>query len=106
MSTSRGVERGSVAMYRLSEDQPVSDRFFNQVRLTSAITRLCISVVGHSHLAGVNQVVGTSIRVGIRIFNIVGGLGFEGGLIHECGKWLLVKPVRHLLRRLKMPGEA
>lgn len=40
MSTSRGVERGSVAMYRLSEDQPVSDRFFNQVRLTSAISRL------------------------------------------------------------------
>lgn len=33
--------------------------------------KLWAKVVGHSHLAGVNQVVGTSMRVGIKIFSIV-----------------------------------
>lgn len=51
----------------------MSNKFFNQVKLARAITRLCKSEVGHSHLAGDNQAVGTSIRVGIRIFSIVEG---------------------------------
>lgn len=38
--------------------------------------------MGHSHLAGANQVVGMSIRVGMRIFSIVGGLGFGGDQSH------------------------
>lgn len=40
VSTRSGAERGSVAIYRLREDQPVSNRFFNQVRLIRAIVRL------------------------------------------------------------------
>lgn len=35
--------------------------------------------MGHSHLAGVNQIVGNSIIVGMRIFNIGEGLGFVSG---------------------------
>lgn len=89
VSTRRGVERGSVAIYRLREDQPVSDRFFNQVRLKRAITKLWARVEGQSHLGEESQVVGASIRVGIRIFSIVGGLGFVGGQFHGCGQWLL-----------------
>lgn len=42
--------------------------------------------VGHSHLGGVNQIVGTSIIVGIRIFSIVGGLGFGVGLCRVFGQ--------------------
>lgn len=82
--TRRGVERGSVAMKGVRQDQPVSDVFFSQVRLASAMTRLWERVVGHNHLAGVSQAVGRSIRVGIRIFSIVRGLRFEGDLSHVC----------------------
>lgn len=73
MRTRRGVDKGSVAMYRFNEVQPVSDRLSNQVRLASAIIRLWARVVGQSHLGDTNQVVGTSISVGIRIFSIVEG---------------------------------
>lgn len=73
VSTRRGVDKGSVAIYRLREAQPVSDRFSSQARLASAMIRLWARVVGHNHLGDVNQVVGTSIRVGMRIFNIVEG---------------------------------
>lgn len=69
MRTSRGVDRGSVAMNEFRVDQPVSMACFSHERLISAISMLWPSVVGHSHLAGVNQVVGTSIKVGRRIFN-------------------------------------
>lgn len=69
---------------------PVSDIFFNHDRLAVAITRLCSNVVGHSHFLGVSQVVGTSIKVGIRIFSIVTGLGLEGGRYHGCE---LLRPV-------------
>ena len=69
--TRRGVDRGSVAIKGLMVDQPVSMVFFNQERLNSAIIILWARVVGQSHLEGVNQVVGTSIRVGMRIFSIV-----------------------------------
>lgn len=70
MSTSRGVDRGSVAMYRLRVDHPSSDEFFNQLKLARAIIRLWAKVVGHNHLGGVSQVVGTSISVGSKIFSI------------------------------------
>lgn len=62
--------------------------------------------MGQSHLAGANQVVGMSMRVGIRIFSIVGGLGFEGGRSREYGRLQLVGQGLHLLHRLRMPGGA
>lgn len=73
MRTRRGVERGSVARYELRQDHPVSERFFSQEKLASAMIRLCARVTGHRRLAGASQIVGTSIRVGIRIFSIVRG---------------------------------
>lgn len=48
--------------------------------------KLWARVVGHNHLGGVNQAVGTSIRVGMRIFSIVGGLGFVSGLSRAYGQ--------------------
>lgn len=71
MSTRRGVDSGSRAMYGLRAYQPVSDVFFSQVRLARAMIRLWARAVGQSHFAGVSQVVGTSIIVGKRIFSIV-----------------------------------
>lgn len=106
MRTSSGVERGSVAMYKLSSDHPVSDMFFSQDKLISAIIRLWAKVVGHSHLAGTSQVVGTSISVGIRIFSIATGLGFEGGLCRGFGQWLLEGLGPRLPHKLRRPVEA
>lgn len=60
-----------MAINEFRVDQPVSIEYFNHERLISAISMLWARVVGQSHLAGVNQVVGTSIKVGMRIFNIV-----------------------------------
>jgi len=100
--TRRGVDKESVAIYNPNEDQPVSDRFLSQVRLNRAIMKLWERVEGQSHLAGVSQVVGTSMRVGMRIFSIVGGLGFVAGQFRECGQWLLTGQGLHLLHRLKM----
>lgn len=77
--------------------------FFNQDRLINAMIRLWARVVGHSHFLGVAQVVGISIKVGISSFNIVGGLGFEGGRCRVCGRWQLVGQGLRQLRRLKMP---
>ena len=68
--TRRGVERGSVAMYVLTQAQPVSERFSSHVRLASAMIRLWARAVGQRYLGAVNQVVGTSITVGMRIFSI------------------------------------
>lgn len=68
--TSRGVDRGSVAINRFRVDQPVSNAYFSHERLISAINMLWARVVGQSHLAGVNQAVGTSIKVGMRTFSI------------------------------------
>lgn len=73
VSTNRGVDRPSVARYRLREVHPVSDAVFNQVRLTVAINRLWKRLEGHNHLWGTSHAVGTSRRVGIRIFSIVVG---------------------------------
>ena len=52
---------------------PVSQGFFSQTRLIVAIRRLFMVVDCQNHLAGESQVVGISISVGIRIFNIVAG---------------------------------
>lgn len=101
VSTRRGVERGSVATYRLSSVQPVSDMFLSQDRLMSAMIRLCARVVGHSHLAGVSQVVGTSISVGTKIFSIVVSLGFVDGRFRVFGRWLLAVLGPRLLHRLR-----
>lgn len=102
--TSRGVERVSVAIYRLRVVQPVSERFFSQVRLNNAIVRLCIRAVGQSHLGGTSQIVGINIRVGMRIFSIVVGLGFVVGLCRGCGQLQLAGQGLHLLHKLKMLG--
>lgn len=71
--TKRGVERGSVPIYGLMTDQPVSIVVFSQARLANAMSMLWAKVVGHNHLGEANHVVGTSMRVGMRIFNIVEG---------------------------------
>lgn len=71
--TRRGEERGSVAMWGLKKAQPVSEGCLSQDRLIRAIIKLCVSVVGQSHLAGTRLAVGRSIRVGMRIFSIAGG---------------------------------
>lgn len=103
--TRRGVERGSVAMKGVRQDQPVSDVFFSQVRLANAMIRLWERVIGHNHLAGASQAVGRSIRVGISIFSIVRGLRFEGDLNHVCELWLPVGQALRLLHKLKKPIE-
>jgi len=73
VSTRRGVDKGSVAMYKFKEAQPVSARLLSHVRLNNAMTRLWVRAVGHNHLGCASQAVGTSISVGIRIFSIVEG---------------------------------
>lgn len=65
---------------------PVSAEALSKDRLTSVIIKLWVREVGQSHLRGVSQIVGSSIMVGTRIFNIVRGLGYGGGLFHEFGK--------------------
>lgn len=84
MRTRRGVERGSVAIYELREVHPVSEGVLSQERLARAIIKLCARVAGHNHLLGVAQMVGTSMRVGRRIFSIEVNLGFGGGRFHGC----------------------
>lgn len=71
-------------------------------RLANAMSRLCVRVEVHNHLAGTSQVVGTSMIVGMRIFNIVGDLGRQFDRFHVYGPWLLVRLSLRLLRRLKM----
>lgn len=44
---------------------------------------------GHSHLGGASQMRGNSMSVGRRIFSIVVGSGFVGGLSRAFGPWLL-----------------
>lgn len=81
---------------------PVSEAFFSHSRLVRAIRRLLRSEEGHNHLGGVNHAARISMVVGIRIFSIVGGLGFVGDLIRGYGLWRLLKLVLHQLRMLRM----
>lgn len=86
----------------LDEAHPASEFHFSQLRLSNAISRLWAVVVVHNHAFGVSHVVGNSMSVGIKIFNIVGGLGFGGDLSRGCGQWQLGGQGPHLLRRLRM----
>lgn len=73
MRARRGADRGSMAIHKLSVDQPVSAIFFNQERLATAITRLWRRAVDQRYIGLMSQAVGISISVGIRIFSIVRG---------------------------------
>lgn len=97
----RGVDKESVAMYRLREVQPASDRLANHEKLTSAIIRLWARAVGHNHFKGVNQIVGISMSVGAIIFSTVEDLGFVGGRFHGFGRLLPVEQGLRLLHRLR-----
>lgn len=100
--TRRGVDKESVAINRLSEDQPVSERFFSHERLIKEMQKLYNKLMGQSQLGLSSQAVGISISVGIRIFSIGGGLGFAVGQFRGFGQWLLEGRARRLLHRLKM----
>lgn len=73
VKTRRGVERGSVAICRPRWDQPVSEKFFRQLKLVTAIVRLKNNVIGHNRLEWASHAMGMSIRVGTKIFNTEGG---------------------------------
>lgn len=60
--------------------------------------------MGHNHLPGTNQVVGTSMRVGSKIFNIVGGLGFVDGRNRGFVQLRRGGLGLHLLHKLKKLG--
>lgn len=100
-STRRGVDNKSVAMYGLRDFHPVSEGLANQVKLSSEIRRLWANTVGQSHLFLVVQAVKTSITVGMRIFSIVAGSSFLGGLTRGFGLSQLGGQVLHWLHRLK-----
>jgi hypothetical protein len=68
--------------------------------------RLWAIDVVHSHFAGLSQIVGKSMSVGIRIFNIGGGLSFGGDLCRVFVRLLLVGLILRWLHRLRMLGEA
>ena len=105
VNTSRGVDRGSVAKQRLEEDHPVSDDHLSQDKLARAIIKLWAIDVVHNHFAGLSQIVGKSMSVGMRIFNIGGGLSFGGGLCRVFVQLLLVGLTLRWLHRLRTPGE-
>ena len=60
---------------------PVSKEVFSQGRLNAAINRLLVVVVCQSHFLGQVHESGISAKVGMRIFSIVGDLGFLGDQI-------------------------
>lgn len=70
MRISRGEDSGSTAKNWLEKSQPISVFHLNQNRLIVAMRRLWIEVVVHNHFLWESQVVGSSMIVGIRIFNI------------------------------------
>lgn len=88
----RGVDRGSVAIYEFDEDHPVSVSHFIQLKLTSAIVRLCDEVVIQSHFLLISHAVGIIMIVGIRTFSIVTGSGLLSGLFREFVMWLPEEP--------------
>lgn len=58
--------------------------------------------MGQRVFDGVNQVKGTSMAVGTKIFSIARGLGSSGDQIHVFELSQLVVRGRHLLRKQKM----
>lgn len=70
--TSRGVDSGSVAKNRPRDVQPDSEGKLSHVRLVNAMQKLWASAVGHNHFGRASQIVGRSMKVGRRIFSIVG----------------------------------
>lgn len=103
MRTNKGIDRGSIPIYRLDIIQPVSDDHLIQVKLIKAIIRLWSVVVVQSHLDGVSQIVGKSIIVGIKIFSIVVNLGLVGDLCRGFELWRLVVLGLHWPHMLKRP---
>lgn len=89
----------------MEEDHPVSDDHLSHDKLAKAIIKLWAIDVVQSHFAGLSQIVGKSMSVGIRIFNIGGGLGFEGGLYRVFVQLLPGGLDPRWLRRLKMLEE-
>lgn len=100
--TRRGLDKGSVPIRQERLVQPVFSGFFIQSRLIVAIRRLLSVVACQVHFEGDSQATGISIRVGRRIFSIVGDLGFLGGPCRGFGRWLLARLILrwlHMLRR-------
>lgn len=79
---------------------PVPRGHLSHDKLVRAMIRLCVRVVGHSHFMGVSQIVGMSMMVGIRVFNIGEDLGFVDGLFHGYGRRQQGGQDLCLLRRL------
>lgn len=73
----------------------------NHCRLRRAIPKVLIDIMGHSCFGLQIMIVGSNMTVGIKIFNIVKGLNFVGGLNHGFVRMLLVMRVLCLLRRLR-----
>ena len=82
---------------------PASDEVHSQGRLNVAINRLLAVVVVQSHFLEHVHVSGISAKVGIRIFSIVGGLGFLSGQIRGSVRWRRGGRGLRLLHRLKRP---
>lgn len=87
-------------MYGFENVHPASADHLTQLRLMRAMIRLWRVVVVHSHLGEDNQIVGSSMVVGIRIFSIVRGLRLAGDPCRGFGRWQLVG---RGLRRLHRP---
>lgn len=62
------------------------------------MVRLCEVELSQIHGFLDSQVSGINMNVGIKIFNIVGGLGFVRNHCHSCLRFLLGVPGLHLLR--------
>ena len=78
-STRSGADRGSMVISLLEKDSSRLIGHLSHTRLTTAI-RIEYSVCAVNRSEGFRRsVVGISIAVGIRIFNIVGYLGCLGG---------------------------
>ena len=95
-----------MAINRLTKDQPDSEEWASQCRLTRAIARLWPRAVGQSHLGEVSQIRGYNISVGVRIFNIAISSGSVGGLCRGFELRLLGGRDLHWLHTRKMLEEA
>lgn len=68
--------------------QPTSSGLLNKERLIIAIDRLKNNELDHTFLGCESQTVGTSMMVGNKIFNIVGGLRLVVGRSRGSVQWL------------------